>query len=91
MIGVVSFAVMLAMLFLYLFKSNARRISMIVVVISLLFVILANVSAAALSGSGDELPEGMTKSQVQYALINYWAGEVVKIENAKAANQYRKA
>jgi tetratricopeptide (TPR) repeat protein len=58
-IGVVSFAVMLAMLFLYLFKSNARRISMIVVVISLLFVILANVSAAALSGSGDELPEGI--------------------------------
>ncbi|MBQ5627734.1 MAG: tetratricopeptide repeat protein [Bacteroidaceae bacterium] len=58
-IGVVSFAVMLAMLFLYLFKSNARRISMIVVVISLLFVILANVSAAALSGNGDELPEGI--------------------------------
>ena len=38
-----------------------------------------------------ELPEGMTKSKVQYALINYWASEVVKIENAKAANQYRKA
>lgn len=40
---------------------------------------------------GDELPEGMTKSKVQYALINYWADEVVKIENAKSANQYRKA
>ena len=47
------------LLFLYIFKSNARRISMMVVVISLLFVILANVSAAALSGSGDELPEGI--------------------------------
>lgn len=40
---------------------------------------------------GDELPEGMTKSKVQYALINYWADEVVKIENPKSANQYRKA
>lgn len=47
--------------------------------------------AEIVEACGDELPEGMTKSKVQYALINYWAGEVVKIENAKAANQYRKA
>lgn len=40
---------------------------------------------------GNELPEGMTKSKIQYALLNYWTEEVVKIENAKSANQYRKA
>ena len=58
-IGVVAFVTMLAMLFIYLFKSNGRRIPMIIAVISLLFVILANVSASALTGSDDELPEGV--------------------------------
>lgn len=38
-----------------------------------------------------ELPEGMTKSKIQYALLNYWTDEVVKIENPKSANQYRRA
>lgn len=38
-----------------------------------------------------ELPTGFTKSKLQYALVNYWADEVVKIENAKSANEYRKA
>lgn len=58
-IGVVSFVTMLVMLFIYLFKSNGRRFSMILAVISLLFTILANVSASALTGSDDELPEGV--------------------------------
>lgn len=58
-IGVVSFVTMLVMLFIYLFKSNGRRFSMILAVISLLFTILANVSASALTGSDDELLEGV--------------------------------
>lgn len=39
----------------------------------------------------DELPEGFSKSKVQYAILNYWNAEVSKVENAKGANQYRKA
>lgn len=39
----------------------------------------------------DALPEGFTKSKLQYALTNYWAEYVVKIENPKNANEYRKA
>ena len=39
----------------------------------------------------DELPEGFSKSKIQYGLLNYWSNEVVKVENAKGANQYRKA
>ena len=39
----------------------------------------------------DELPEGFSKSKVQYAILNYWTAEVVKVENPKGANQYRKA
>ena len=50
-------------------------------------VTVAELTAAC----GDELPEGFTKSKVQYALLNYWADEVTKIENAKGANQYRRA
>ena len=40
---------------------------------------------------GDALPEGFSPSKIQYALLNYWADEVVKVENAKSANQYRLA
>lgn len=39
----------------------------------------------------DELPEGFSKSKVQYAIRALWGNEVVKIENAKGANQYTKA
>lgn len=39
----------------------------------------------------NDLPEGFTKSKLQYALINYWTDEVVKIQNGKSPNQYRKA
>lgn len=39
----------------------------------------------------DELPEGFSKSKVQYAMRALWSDEVVKIENAKGANQYTKA
>lgn len=40
---------------------------------------------------GTELPESFTRSRVQYALTHYWTADVVKIENPKGANQYRKA
>ena len=39
----------------------------------------------------DELPDGFSASKVQYALLNYWANEVVKIEQPKSANEYRLA
>lgn len=58
-IGVVSFVAMLAMLFLYLFGSNMRRVSLTVVVVSLLFTVIANLSASAGSGSGDNVPQGV--------------------------------
>jgi hypothetical protein len=38
-----------------------------------------------------DLPEGFTKSKIQYALANYWTSEVVKIANPKGPNEYRKA
>ena len=36
-----------------------------------------------------DLPDGMTKSKVQYALTHLWADEIVKIEGKP--NTYRKA
>jgi len=38
-----------------------------------------------------DLPEGFTRSKMQYALNNYWSNDVVKIVNPKEANQYRRA
>lgn len=37
----------------------------------------------------DELPEGVTKGKVQYALTHLWQDEIVKIEGKP--NTYRKA
>ena len=37
----------------------------------------------------DELPEGVTKGKVQYALTHLWQDEIVKIEGKP--NSYRKA
>lgn len=37
----------------------------------------------------DTVPEGMTKSKVQYALRELWAAEVVKIEGK--VNEYKRA
>jgi len=37
----------------------------------------------------DNLPDGFTKSKMQYAVREYWAAEVVKIEGK--VNEYRKA
>lgn len=40
----------------------------------------------------NELPEGFTKAKVQYALLNYWESEVVKIDNGKrSVKTYRRA
>ena len=38
-----------------------------------------------------ELPAGTKKGQVQYGLTHYWTDEIVKIENPKSANEYRRA
>ena len=37
----------------------------------------------------DKMPNGFTKSKMQYAVHEYWAPEVVKIEGK--VNEYRKA
>lgn len=39
----------------------------------------------------DELPEGASKSKIQYAIRELWANEVVKHENGKNPNTYTKA
>ena len=39
----------------------------------------------------NELPEGFSKSKVQYGLNNYWAAEVVKHDNGKNPFTYTKA
>lgn len=36
-----------------------------------------------------DLPEGFSKSKIQYAMREYWKDEVVKIENPKGANEFR--
>ena len=46
--------------------------------------------AQIVEACGDELPEGMSKGKIQYAILNYWNNEVEKIENVKGANQYKK-
>ena len=38
-----------------------------------------------------ELPEGFSRSKIQYALLNYWDDEVVKHENGKKAFTYTRA
>ena len=39
----------------------------------------------------DDLPEGFTKSKMQYALSNYWTAEVEKIKVGKDVCLYKKA
>ena len=39
----------------------------------------------------DQMPEGLTKGKVQYALRETWAADVVKVEAAKGPNSYRRA
>ena len=58
-IGIVSFTVMLIMLFVYLFKGNMRKISLVLVVIALLFTIIANISAFNLEKRVSEKSEGV--------------------------------
>ena len=38
----------------------------------------------------DTLPDGFTKSKVQYGIREYWKDDVMKIENPKGANTYTK-
>ena len=39
----------------------------------------------------DELPEGFSKSKIQYAVRELWGAEVVKHENGKKAFTYTRA
>ena len=43
------------------------------------------------SACENQLPEGFSKSKVQYGLLNIWSNEVVKIPNPKGVNTYRLA
>ena len=43
------------------------------------------------SACEEDLPEGFSKSKVQYGLLNVWASEIVKIQNPKGVNTYRLA
>lgn len=60
-------------------------------------VVLAHMShepmllADIMEACGDELPEGFSKSKVQYGLTNYWTDAIVKIDNGKSPNTYRLA
>lgn len=36
----------------------------------------------------NDLPNGFTAHKIQYALLNYWCDEVVKIDNGKAPFTY---
>ena len=36
----------------------------------------------------NNLPDGFTAHKIQYALLNYWRDEVVKIDNGKSAFTY---
>lgn len=36
----------------------------------------------------NDLPDGFTAHKIQYALLNYWRDEVVKIDNGKSAFTY---
>jgi hypothetical protein len=47
--------------------------------------------AEIFNACGDKLPEGCSKNKVQYGLLNYWKDEVVKVEQPKGPNQYRRA
>lgn len=37
-----------------------------------------------------ELPEGFTKSKLQYALAHYWTDDVVKVQEGRNPNQYKR-
>jgi tetratricopeptide (TPR) repeat protein len=58
-IGVVSFMIMLVMLFWSFFKKGKRNIPVIIFVISLIFTIIANVSAYSLGESTTKAAEGV--------------------------------
>lgn len=58
-VGVVTFIIMLIMLFVYLFKRNMRRISLVIVLITLSMTILSNISAYHLDKGTDDMPKGV--------------------------------
>ena len=59
-------------------------------------VVMANLTDA-LTTCGDlfakienDLPEGFTKSKLQYALAHYWTDEIIKVQDGRNPNQYRR-
>lgn len=44
--------------------------------------------AELVESCGDNLPDGMTKGKVQYALLHYW-NDAVSVEQTKNGNVYR--
>ena len=58
-VGIVTFIVMLLMFFFYLCRSNMRKISLTLVIISFAITVISNISAYNLGNSGSELPEGI--------------------------------
>lgn len=44
--------------------------------------------AELVESCGDNLPDGMTKGKVQYALLHYW-NDTVSVEQTKNGNVYR--
>jgi len=38
----------------------------------------------------DEMPEGFTKNKMNYALLHYWNDEVIKVQDGRNPNQYRR-
>lgn len=45
--------------------------------------------AEIMSACENDLPEGMTKGKVQYALTNYWGEKIMRVDNGKSAYKYR--
>ena len=38
----------------------------------------------------NDVPEGFTKNKMNYALIHYWDNEVIKVQEGRNPNQYRR-
>ena len=58
-IGIAAFAAMLVMLFIALFKSNLRKVSLAVAVIAFVIAAVANISAFNIDSKTDGMPEGV--------------------------------
>lgn len=51
---------------------------------------ITEIYEACAGALADTLPEGFSKSKVQYALLHYWNDEVEILDGGKSANQYKR-